>query len=200
MTITITQVTDLSVIEDTIESWIIAGSGMAAVQSSTGKDLPIVRWQGSDLPRKRPYISCNIVSQMNTGQPDESQVFDSGTYNTTFKELAKWNVQINFFTDSYDSDGKPIRVVARHYAQQLQKRWKSVSVRNILDSQKMGVHPMNETILGNILTSDEDKYIQQAIIEYRFSFINIFDVKDTDYFTSITTPTETNGGINLSGE
>lgn len=200
MTIVITQVTDLSVVEDTIEAWIIASSGMAAAQDENANDMPIVRWQGSDLPRQRPYISCNIVSQMNTGQPDWAQVLSSGTYKTTYKELAKWNVQIGFFTDSYDSTGAPIRQVARHYAQQLQKRWKAISVRNILDAQSIGVHPMNENIIGNILTTDEDKYIQQAIIEYRFSFINIFDVTDTDYFTSITTPTETNGGINLSGE
>jgi len=204
MTIEITQTTDLSVIEDTIESWIIASSGLTAVQDDDGNDLPIVRWQGSTLPRKRPFASVNVVSQLNPGQPDNTQLLinDAGTdkINRTYRELTTWNTQITFFSDSYDSDGVPIRQVARHYAQQLQKRWKISTIRNILDAQGIAVHPMNETIIGNILTSDDDKYVQQASIEYRFSFINQTDVKDTDFFNSITTPTEENGGINLSGE
>ena len=204
MTTEIVSQTDLSTVEDTIESWIIAASVLPDVLDDDGEILPKVRWQGLNLPRKRPYASVNVVSQLNPGQTDESQelINESGTdkYQTTLKELSKWNVQITFYSDSYDDEGVPIRTVARHYAQRLVNNWKTQPISNILDAQNITVAPLNENIIGNILPdTDDDKYIQQASIEYRFSFINRTDLKDTDFFTTITTPTEDNGGIIYSG-
>lgn len=205
MTTEIVSQTNLNTIEDTIESWIIAASAIPSVQDEDGNDLPRVRWQGYDLGRKRPFASVNVVSQLNPGQPDKTQILvnESGTdkYKTTYKELSKWNIQITFYSDSYDEDGAPIRTVARHYAQRLVNNWKTPPVASLLDAQGITVHPLNENITGNILPDvDDDKYIQQATIEYRFSFINQTDLKDTDFFTTITAPTESNGGLNLLGE
>lgn len=203
MTTIITSNTNLSVIEDTIEAWIIAASVLPDVLDEDSNVLPKVRWSGYDTERKRPYASVDIISQVSPGQPDETNALfdDAGTdkYKSTFDELTIWGVQISFFSDSIDSDGAAIRTVARHYAQRLVNNWKTLPIRNILDAQGIAVHPINETIRGNILPAvDDDKYIQQAIVEYQFSFIDQTDVVDTDYFLSITTPTEANGGITFS--
>jgi hypothetical protein len=203
MTVTIISNTNLSIIEDTIESWIVAASVLPDVLDSDGNILPKVRREGYGMERKRPYASMDIISQVSPGQPDETKVLfnDAGTdkYKSTFDELTVWTTQISFFSDSFNEDGSAVSSVARHYAQRLVNNWKTQPIRNILDAQGIAVHPINETIRGNILPAvDDDKYIQQAIVEYQFSFVDQTDVVDTDYFLSIVTPTEDNGGLIFS--
>lgn len=202
MTQEIVQVTDFTAIEDAIELWSETGSALPQLQDEKDNDLPKVSWSGFTIERKRPYATLSIVSDLSPGQSCTNQEsITEATIDkiqTTYKKIWKWNVQISFFQDSYDSDGNAIRTTARQYAKNLQDRYDIPPVRNILTDAGISFQPLNRTIQGNVLpNTDDDKYIHQATIEFRFSGVNEIQLKDSDFFTSVDDPTVTLAGDNV---
>lgn len=195
MTQEIVQITDFPAIEDAIEAWAILGSGIP-LTTINGVDEPQAHWEGFSLNRVRPYILINSLPQPTQGQPwiTRSMITESGTekiqkiYNHPFK----WNTSFTFYTDAYDSDGVVIRQQAKFYAQQLVNRAYLEPVKSLLDAQKVSFNPINQTpIPGVIPNVDEDKYIHQATIDYRFEGVAQTALKDTDFFEEIADPTLT---------
>jgi len=204
MTQEIIQITDFQAIEDAIELWAATGSDLPQLQDAKKVDVPKVFWAGFDFDRKRPYGLLTIVSDLSPGQSctDQEMVTVGAitSLQTVYSKLYVWNVQVQFFQDAYDINGDPIRVTARQYAKNLIDRYDIPPIRNILLAESIAFHPLGKNIRGDIADSqDEDKYIHQASVEFRFSGVNNIALRDTDYFTSITSPTEENGGITLSG-
>lgn len=200
MTQEIVQVTDFSAIEDAIELWALTGSALPQLQDDTGNDLSKVSWEGFSFERKRPYGVLSIVSDLSPGRPctEQSKINEAGTdkIQTTFKSLFKWNVQIAFYQDSYDEDGNAIRTTARQYAKNLVDRYTLPPIKSILQSKNIAFHPLSRNIRGNVLdNTDDDKYIHQAIVEFRFSGINEIALKDSDFFETINDP-----AVTLHGE
>lgn len=195
MTVQIVQITDFSAIEDAIATWFKTGTGLP----NDSKGGRAIYWEGSRFKRERPYGLMTPISQPTPGQPWGSKGLNGSTYDTIYYQPFRWNIQFSVYVDSYDSDGKKIRVTAYRYMQNLINRSFIPSVKNILSAVNLSFNPQTETIQPNVITaSDDDKYIQQATLEYMFSGIAVTTEKDTDYFTSITTPTEENGGLTLS--
>jgi len=197
MTQEIEQVTDFTAIEDAIELWALTGSALPQV---TGEDQKVL-WQGFEFERQRPYATLSIVSDLSPGRActTQSKINEAGIdkIQTTYNYLFKWNVQVAFYQDSYDEDGNAIRVTARQYAKNLVDRYQLAPIRKILTDESIAFHPLSRTIQGNVLpNSDDDKYIHQAIIEFRFSGINTINLKDSDFFTTIDDPTVTLSGDN----
>ena len=193
----IEQVTDFTAIEDAIELWTLTGS---ALPQADGEDSP-VSWEGFNFKRDRPYGVLSIVSDLSPGRPDteQSKINEAGTdkIQTNYKSLFKWNVQIAFYQDSYDTDGNAIRTTARQYAKNLVDRYSLPPIATILQDQNIAFHPLSRNIRGDVLpNTDDDKYIHQAIIEFRFSGINEINLKDSDYFTNVSDPTVTLSGDN----
>jgi len=208
MTVTIEQITDFRAIEDAIATWAKTASALPNYATSTlpsdKKHLSggrAIYWEGSEFDRVRPYILLTKISQPTQGQPWFRKNYNSVTdnYETTYFQPFKWSVQISCFVDSYDQNHKKIRVSADSYIQNIINRSYIQSVNNILEAADIAFHPLGQTIRPNVLSSvDDDKYINQATIEYLFSGIVQTVEKDTDYFTSITPPTEDNGGLILA--
>lgn len=183
MTQTITQLTDFTKVEDAIEKWVQDGSG-----------IPTVFWAGFGNPRSRPYSILNVITQSTPGQPWTSKETIGESPNkiiqTTYYQPFNWVVQVDFYVDSFDEQGKAIRQQARFYAQQLKNRAYMPQIKKILDNEKIAFHPVRQNVGGSIdCNSDDDKYIQQAIIEFAFSGVVETVLSDTDYFETITTPT-----------
>ncbi len=175
MTQEIIQITDFSAIEDAIESWVILGSGLPVTQIDS-INQPQAHWEGFSLNRVRPFVSINSLAQPTMGQPWKTleRVNESGTdklsyiYNQPFK----WNISFTFYTDSYDENGAAIRQQAKFYAQQLVNRAYLPPVRALLSAQKMSFNPINQTPVPGVMpNTDDDKYIHQATIDYRFEGI-----------------------------
>ena len=176
----IAQVTDFSAVENAIADWVESVSALPKLKGS-----PKTTWAGFDIKRKRPFALVRVISQRVPAQPwtSKEMVVENGIdkYVTTYYEPWEWMVSATFFSDSYTKAGKPIRENARHYAQQAVNRSK---------------FPTNQTILREIQTNtDSDKYIHQATVDFMFSGIAVTDVKDSDFFTSVTEPE-----LILSGE
>ena len=200
MTQEIVQVTNFEAIENAIELWAATGSALPQLQDDKGNDLSKVSWSGFEFERKRPYGVLSIVSDLSPGRACTSQemINESGTdkIQTTYKYSYKWNVQIAFYQDSYDSDGNAIRTTARQYAKNLVDRYQLAPIRKILTDESIGFQPLARNIQGDVLpNTDDDKYIHQAIVEFRFNGINEIALKDSDFFTSVDDPT-----VTLSGE
>lgn len=210
MTIEIEQVTDFTAIEDAIADWIKAASGLPDYATAT---LPsdksyldggrAIYWEGSEFERIRPYILITPISQPTQGQPWERKelINDAGTdkWQTTYLQPFKWTVQFTAYVDTYDTTHRKIRTTAYRYMQNVINRSFIPSVANILEAEEIAFHPMGQTIVPNVLAAtDDDKYIQQASLEYVFSGVAQTKEKDTDFFTSVTTPTEDNGGLTLA--
>ncbi len=204
MTQEIEQITDFEAIEDAIELWVSTGSTLGEldpIEDDNGNFWSRVNWQGFQFDRKRPYATLSIVSDLSPGQSCVSQemIIESSVdkIQTTYSKLWKWNVQVSFFQDSYDEDGNAIRDTARQYAKNLVDRYDIAPVKDILSDLSIAFHPLNKNIQGIVLpNTDEDKYIHQASIEFRFSGINEIALKDTDFFETIDDPTVTLTGDN----
>ena len=201
MTTEIVQITDFPALEDAIEAWAILGSGLP-LTTIDGIDQPQAHWEGFSLDRKRPYVLINSLPQPTQGQPWTvlTKINESGAdklqriYNHPFK----WNISFTFYTDAYDENGAVIRQQAKFYAQQLVNRAYLAPVKSLLDAESISFNPLNQTpVPGVIEATDEDKYIHQATIDYRFEGIAQTTLKDTDFFETITTPTEENGDLIL---
>ncbi|MBU2648516.1 hypothetical protein KKI24_27665 [bacterium] len=203
MTQTIEQITDFSTIEDAIEAWVLSASGLSsltATKDSKGNTIPKVRWAGFDLPRKRPYAVITIVSQPSQGHPWSSRVKTDDYVEKTYSHPFAWNTQISFFTDSYDENGAAIRATAYRFAQNTLNRAFLVPAKSLLDAVNIAYAPMSQNIQPGVLEGvDSDKYIHQASVEFTFSGIAQTKLKDTDWFETITVPTEANSGLTLSG-
>ncbi len=198
MTTTINQVTDFTAIEDAIEAWVVSASGFP-----TYDDRPSAFWAGFDYKRERPRIVITPISQPTQGHPWSESGYELATdsYKTTYYHPFNWSIQFTAYTDSYDSDGIPIRMTAYRYMQNVLNRSFMPSVQNILNDGtiKIASNPRSETVLPNVLAQlDDDKYIHQASIEYIFSGVVQTEELDTDYFETVTSPTEEDGTLILS--
>jgi hypothetical protein len=190
---TIEDLTDFSLVEDTIADWVEAASVLPEIEDGSK-----TYWGGFDFERKRPYATLNIVTQSSTGKPWAERSTVGGNLQTILFAPFTWSVDINFYVDSYndgdEEDGTAIRKTARHYAQRLQNRAFLEDNRNILDAENIAYAQLGQTITG-LNIQDEDKYIQQASTEFRFNGIAQTKITDSDYFKTINDPT-----ITLSGE
>lgn len=196
MTVQIEQITDFTAIEDAIESWI-----------ATAADFPIpevdedanIHWAGYDIDRVRPYILITPISQPSQGQPWSPKELVGQSFQTTYFQPFKWNIQFTAYTDTYDTDGVAIRVTAYRYMQNVINRAYIQSLKNILEAAGINALPQTQNVIPNVLPNiDDDKYIHQATIEYMFSGIVETLESDTDYFTSITAPSEEEGTLILT--
>jgi len=193
MTTTITDLTDLAEIEDSIALWVEAASTLPTVVGQAK-----AYWAGFDFERKRPYATLGIVSQTTLGKPWSEITTVSMEMQTILFAPFAWSVDINFYTDSYndgdDDDGTVIRLTARHFAQRLQNRAFLTENKNILDAVNIAYAQLGQTVSGSG-ADDEDKRIQKASVEFRFNGIIQTKIIETDFFDTVTTPTTT-----LSGE
>jgi len=201
MTQEILQITDFPGIENAIEAWVILGSGLPLIVKNSIPQAQ-AHWEGFATKRIRPYVLINSLPQPTQGQPWKvrSRVSESGTdkLNDVYNHPAKWNISFTFFTDAYDEDGKAIRQQAKFYAQQLVNRAYLPPVKSLLSVVNVSFNPLNQTpVPGVIEATDDDKYIHQATIDYRFEFVAQTGIKDSDFFETVTTPTETNGDLIL---
>lgn len=180
---TIEDLTDFSDIEDKINDWVKSASNLPDIPDGSK-----TYWSGFDFKRKRPYATLQIVNQSTTGKPWAERSTVSGNLQTILYAPFTWNVDINFFVDSYndglEEDGSPIRETARHFAQRLQNRAFLEDNKNILDAVNVAYAQLGQTVTG-IVTQDEDKYIQQASVEFSFNGIAQTKITDTDYFATI---------------
>ena len=190
---TITDLTDLTDIEDKIADWVEAASNLPLIEGQSR-----TYWAGFDFERKRPYATLGIVTQSTTGKPWEERSTVNGELQTILFAPFAWSVDINFFTDSYnegdEGDGSVIRETARHFAQRLQNRAFLEDNKNILDAVNIAYAQLGQTVSG-LNADDEDKRIQQASVEFRFNGIAQTKIVETDFFDTVTTPDTT-----LSGE
>ena len=188
MTVEISRVTDLTAIETAIENWAINASGLP----DNGQIL--ATWAGYDTDRVRPYVSLDFVSMPKTGRAciSQSKINEGGTdkIQTLISSGRNWNIQMTFFTDAYDLDGIAVTERAQYYALNLLDRAYLVQNKDILDAVNIGYRQLSETILPRIdLQDDADKAIHAAAIEFSFNIIVDTANKDSDFFTSIDTPT-----------
>lgn len=200
MTQTIEQITDFSAIEDAIESWLETASGLGdltAAKDDKGNSLPMVRWAGYNLPRKRPYALITIISQPSQGQPWSTQAKTTSYMETTYYQPFRWNCQISLYTDSYDEDGAANRTTAYRLAQNVLNRAFLIPVKRVLDNVGIAYNPTSQNISPGVL-QEEDKWLQEARIEFSFWGVAETKLKDSDWFESITVPTEENGRLHLS--
>ena len=193
MTITINDLTDFTLVEDAIADFVEEISQLPEIEGRTKTS-----WSGFDFARVRPYATLEIVTQRTVGKPWTRRA-DLGTGNDIIKQKIlyhpyHWSVDITFYTDAYDDDGVAIRETARFYAQRMQNRAFIPSVRSFLDAQNIAYGQVGSVMSGSV-GQEEDQFIHQASIEFRFSGIAQTEITDTDFFTSVTDPT-----ITLSGE
>lgn len=191
MTTEIVKVTDFTAIEDAIETWVLTASQFPAFT-----DRPAAHWEGYDLERERPYILISPITQPTPGQPWEEKelINESGTdkWETTYYHPFRWNIQFTAYTDSKDEDGRAIRLTGYRYMQNVINNAQIPEIKNILNAVNMSYHTQTQTVTPNVLPAvDDDKYIHQGTIEYMFSGIVETKLKDTDFFTSVDTPTTT---------
>jgi|GEM_PF-4593363 len=190
MTREIVQETDFTAIEDAIEAFILAASGLPT-------DKTRVFWSGNDFQRERPYAVLSQLPQSSTGHPWSrfERVIEATVQKrkNTYYQPFQWNTQVKFLTDSFTSDGRkktPVRMVAYRYAQNTLNRAFLPPIKEILEAQEIAYNPVSENIMPGVLPMmDDDKYIHQATIEFVFSGLAKTAVKDSDYFETIEDPT-----------
>ncbi len=191
MTRTITDLTDFTEVEDTIADWVEECSQLPLIKGQSK-----TYWQGFDFERKRPYATLNIITQKTGGEPwtlkEDVTEGNVDKKQVTIYQPFVWSVDINFFTDSYTEDGDAIRETARRYAQRLQNRAFLDDNKRILQLINVSYAQLGQTGTGTSI-QDEDKYIQQSGVEFRFNGIARTKITDTDFFETIADPT-----INLS--
>ena len=183
MTVEIEQLTDFTAIEDAIEAWIKAASGINTVY-----------WEGYSFERERPYILITPISQPTPGQAwsRKNSITESGVekWQTKYYQPFRWSVQFTAYVDAYDARGNEIRMTAYRYMQNVINRAYIPSVRDLINNAGIASHPQTQTITPNVLPNvDPDKYIHRATLEYLFSGIVETLEKDTDFFTSVELPT-----------
>ena len=186
---TIEDLTDFIAVEDAIADWVESASNLPEIEGGSK-----TYWAGFDFERKRPYATLNIVTQSTTGKPWTTRSTVNGKLQAILFAPFKWNVDINFFTNTYndddEGDGSPIRETARHYAQRLQNRAYLEDNKNILDAENIAYAQLGQTVTG-INIQDDDKQIKQASVEFSFNGIAQTKITDTDYFNTIEDPTTT---------
>lgn len=188
----IEQITDFAAVEDAIEAFVSAGSGIERVY-----------WAGYEFERIRPCAVIKNVSQLTTGHPWTR--FSRVTENLVQKrknvyyQPFEWKTQVTFFTDAYEASGNKrtaIRKTAYRYAQDLLNRAFLEPVVELLGD--IAHNPVSQNIIPNVLPQvDDDKYIHQAAVEFVFAGVAATAVKDSDRFETITVPTEENERLNL---
>jgi len=193
MTVTIDDLTDFSAVEDAIADFVDEASQLPEIEGRTKTS-----WVGFDFEIQRPYATLGIVTQKTVGKPwaVRANLTEGGgiVKQTILNHPFEWSVDVTFYTDSYDEDGAAIRETARTYAQRVANRAMLPQVRAILAEQDIAFGQMG-TIVGGAAIQEVDQFIQQATIEINFRGIAQTEITDTDYFTSVDTPT-----ITLSGE
>ena len=193
MTITITDLTDFSLVEDAIADFVDEVSQLPVIAGRTKTS-----WSGFDFERVRPYATLEVVTQQTVGKPWSSRESvpsgDDVIREQTLYHPFHWSVDITFYTDAYDDDSVAIRETARFYAQRMQNRSLIPSLRSALDEQEIKYGQIGSVVSGTA-AQEEDQFIHQASVEFRFSGIAQTKIADTDYFETVSDPT-----ITLSGE
>jgi hypothetical protein len=194
MTIEVSRETDLTAIEAAIEAWVIGASGLPEIKDDKNEVLPSATWSGYDTERVRPYVSMNFVSMPSLGKPciSQSKINEGGAdkIQTLYSNGDDWNIQMTFYTDAYDSEGNAIAERAQYYALNLKHRAFLPQYSNILDNAGIGYKKQSFSILPLVeLNTDVDKSIHQAAAEISLNVIVNTTSKDSDFFTSIETPT-----------
>ncbi len=176
MAITITQITSQETIEDAIASFMESANNLTT------------RFAGFDFTRTRPYQTLMPTSTKRAGKPWQVQTI-SGIATTQYKQTIKMMVDLDVFTDTYDSKQKAIRLNPQHYSDMILNAMHIPEARTDLDAINLKLLSARQMIATANVKIDTDKWIKQGTTELMFSYVATFQKVDDDTITTIDLPT-----------
>jgi hypothetical protein len=174
MPITIEHLIDDNAIEDAVALY---------VEKCTGINCYI---EGYEYKRERPRAVLSIVNSTRDGKSWVKKI-KGLNIERTYKKSAKVNIDIDFYTETYDEDGVAIKSNSKEYAKKLIDNMEIGLNKEPLENLGLKNVLANQTVVNESLIED-DKFIKMSSVELSFNYFHAFKLIDTDKITTIESP------------